>query len=134
MTDTQPCSDLTQSFEAHDIGDACFGHREHLLVAFELLGKYEFIDAASIYARGIQSMAAKAGIPDKFNLTITYAFLSLIAERMAAHPVSGFDAFAGQNPDLFSRDVLSKWYAPDRLNSEAARRVFLMPEPQASVG
>lgn len=126
------CSELTRSFEAHDLDAAAFHHVDHVQVAFELLGKYDFIDATAIYARGIKTIAAKAGAPDKFSATITYAFMSLIAERMARSKGESFEAFLAKNPDILSGNVLAKWYAPDRLHSDIARKIFLMPEiPQS---
>lgn len=130
MTGNTNFSDLTRSFEAHRVDNTQFGHAEHVQVAFELLQKYDFIDAAATYAKGIRTIATKAGAPQKFNLTITYAFMSLIAERMTDTDTQDFAQFATQNPDLFSKNVLAKWYAPDRLTSETARGVFLMPEPR----
>jgi hypothetical protein len=121
-------SDLTRSFEAHNVDAAAFHHVDHVQVACELLTKYDFIDATAAYARGIKSIAAKAGVPDKFSATITYAFMSLIAERMARSKGEPFEAFLGKNPDLLSKNVLAKWYAPERLNSDIARKIFLMPE------
>ena len=129
MTGCTPASELTRGFEAHDIDTGCFDHAGHVLVAFDLLSKYDFTQAAMVYVRGIQAIAAKAGIPEKFNLTITLAFLSLIAERMADGPQPDFDSFAAANPDVMSPKVLSQWYAQDRLLSDRARQVFLMPEP-----
>ncbi|MEO3431648.1 hypothetical protein [Inquilinus sp. CAU 1745] len=127
MNDPAGYSDLTRAFEAHEIDNAAFRHAEHVTVAFGLLKRYDFIDAAAIYARGIRTLASKAGAPGKFNLTITYAFMSLIAERMAGSACDDAERFIQDNPDLMSKDILAKWYAPDRLHSDIARSTFLMP-------
>ncbi len=121
-------SDLTCAFEAQEIDVAVFHHAEHVRVAFDLLRKYEFIDAAATYAKGIRTLAENAGAADKFNLTITYAFMSLIAERMATAPACGFDDFVTLNPDLMSKEILGQWYTADRLHSQTARSVFLLPK------
>ena len=42
-----------------------------------------------------------------------------------------FDAFMEQNQDLLSRNVLAKWYSSERLQSDLARSVFLMPDAAA---
>ena len=55
-------------------------------------------------------------------------FISLIAERMATTEHRNYDEFIARNGDLKSKDVLRRWYSPDRLNSDAARRVFLLPD------
>ncbi|WP_282152292.1 hypothetical protein [Ruegeria atlantica] len=121
-------TDITSAFEAHAIDNTTFGHAEHVQVAYDLLRKYDFIDAAAIYAKGIRTLAAKAGAPDKFNLTITYAFMSLIAERLASSQSSTFEAFIAENPDLMAKTTLSQWYPQERLNSALARRIFLLPD------
>jgi hypothetical protein len=121
-------TDITSAFEAHAIDNTTFGHAEHVQVAYDLLRKYDFIDAAAIYAKGIRTLAVKAGAPDKFNLTITYAFMSLIAERLASSQSSTFEAFIAENPDLMAKTALSQWYPQERLNSALARRIFLLPD------
>lgn len=119
---------VTKDFEAHHLDPTAFHHADHVRVAFDLLRKYDFIDAGVIYARGIQAIAAKAGVPQKFNLTITYAFMSLIAERQAERPDSDFDSFIARNEDLMSPAILSTWYSDSRLHGDAARTMFLLPD------
>ncbi len=128
MTDTSEVSPVTIGFEAHEVDSTSFHHADHVRVAFDLLRKYDFLDAAAIYAKGIRAIAAKAGAPRKFNLTITCAFLSVIAERLAAQPVCDFEAFVSHNPDLMSRNLLLRWYASERLGSDMAREIFLLPD------
>jgi len=112
--------------------EACnFPHREHVRMAYALLRRYEFADAALRYANALRAITARAGRPEAFNLTVTIAFLALIAERLAAGATGDFAAFARANPDLFAKDVLARWYRPEQLASALARRVFLMPDPAA---
>ena len=125
-------STLLEKFEAHALGDTEFGHREHLQVAYEMLHKYEFLEALYLYATAINTIATNAGAPDKFNMTLTLAFLSLVAER-AQRPVNfansepDFELFLTNNQDLLSKHVLDGWYPPQRLQSDLARVQFLMP-------
>ncbi|QPH54488.1 hypothetical protein [Pontivivens ytuae] len=128
MRKLERVSEVTQAFEAQTIDNTMFHHAEHVQVAYDLLRKYDFIDAAAFYAKGIRELATKAGSPQKFNLTITYAFMSLIAERLATKAHRDFKAFVSENPDLMSKNVLARWYADDRLHSENARSMFLLPE------
>ena len=121
-------SETTFAFEARSLDPEACHHADHVRVAFDLLRAYNFIDASAKYAKGIQDITEKAAAPHKFNLTITYAFMSLIAERLANAPDCGFDEFVSGNPDLMSKEVLSKWYRNERLHSKEARRLFLLPE------
>ena len=111
---------------------ACdFPHREHVRMAYAVLRRHEFTDAALRYANALRGITRRAGKPEAFNLTVTIAFLALIAERMAAGTADDFAAFARAHPDLFAKDVLARWYRPEQLASPLARRVFLMPDPSA---
>jgi len=125
---TSDYADLRRSFEAQDLDASRFRHMDHVGVAYEMLKSHDFIDATAKYAENIRSIAAKAGDPEKFNTTITFAFMSLIAERMATTEHKSYDEFIARNSDLKSKDVLRRWYSPDRLHSDEARRVFLLPD------
>ena len=127
MSNQYTPSDITIAFAAHEVDNASFHHAQHVRVAFDLLKTYDFIDAAATYAKGIRAIATNAGAPQKFNLTITYAFMSLIAERMAEVPDIGFDDFVLRFPEVMSKDLLRRWYAEDRLASDDARHIFLLP-------
>ena len=119
---------MTRQFLAHAIDNTNFHHTDHVRVAFDLLHQHDFIDAACLYAKGIRTIAANAGAPQKFNLTITYAFMSLIAERMHPDQDCDFEGFVAANPDLMSKEALYKWYGTERLHTDTARSVFLLPK------
>ena len=99
-----------------------------------MLDRYDFIEAYTRYASIIRTMAASLGALDKFNVTITLAFMSLVAERMNSGEFSDWSAFLAANPDLLNKEVLSHWYSNDRLASTAARSQFLMPDLQQASG
>lgn len=129
-----PPIDLAERFEELRIPPGAFRHRDHLAAAYAMLQKYPFIEATFRYARTIQTMARNAGAHDKFNTTITFAFMALIAERMESCRHECFEEFAGQHPDLFSKDLLKRFYSDERLRSPMARRIFIMPNAATPVG
>ena len=49
---------------------------------------------------------------------------------MAGGSFADFESFAVTNPDLMQKSALARWYAPERLNSDLARRAFLLPDPR----
>jgi hypothetical protein len=119
---------FSERFERQEIPAEDFGHREHVQAAYELLQKYDFIEATAKYAESIRSMATAAGAPEKFNVTITVAFMGLIAEKMMqSAPDDGFGSFYSANPDL-SGNALAPWYSAERISSDLSRKVFLMPD------
>ncbi|HEV2650485.1 MAG TPA: hypothetical protein VGU69_04440 [Rhizomicrobium sp.] len=105
-----------------------FHHADHVWMAFEILKRHDFLDAAKAYAAGLKQIAARGGQPSAFHMTITVAFLSLVAERMAQH--ADYPSFAAANPDLFDKRILARWYPSSRLQSEIARATFILPEPR----
>ena len=119
---------LTHQFEQCQIEAQKFGHLEHIAVAFELLNKYDFLTVTTVYSNSIKTIAGRAGVDDKFNLTITLAFLSLIAERLEHAPTSDFAAFLDANQDLLTDNPLNQYYSKKRLYSDTARCVFLLPD------
>lgn len=125
---------LADTFERHELDKCEFSHADHVGVAYELLGRYDFLTATVTYARGIKTLAEKAGAPDKFNTTITFAFLSLIAERMNTTAHSEYGDFIRGNEDLLSSDVLSTWYDRARLASDLGRTIFLLPSADTRTG
>lgn len=124
-------SKMQQELESGTIDPSSFRHVDHIGVACEILGKLEFIDALARYARGLQAVTKKAGVPEKFNVTITVAFMALIAERMNSGPYTGFPDFIARNSDLQSSDLLDAWYDQSTLKSDAARTAFAMPRAAA---
>lgn len=125
-------TELLSRFEGNLIAPGEFGHEDHVHVAFAMLQKYEFTEACMRYARTIKSMADRAGAADKFNTTITVAFMSLISERCATQANASYDEFIVKNADLLDRNVLSPWYSKERLGSALARRQFLLPQVKVS--
>ena len=118
---------LLDAFIEGTIAPQDFTHRDHVAVAYELLRRESFVRSAVIFVDGLKKLVAAAGVPEKFNLTITLAYLGLIAERLADDKSNSWGAFAQDNPELLDPKILQRWYAPDRLYSETARQVFLLP-------
>jgi hypothetical protein len=122
------CPEL-ERFVRGEIAAAGFAHREHVRMAFEMLRRHDFPETVLHFSRALRAMAQRAGKPQAFNQTVTIAFLALIAERQDGGEWSDFAAFARDNPDLLEKGTLARWYRPERLASERARRTFLLPEP-----
>lgn len=114
-------------FEAGRVDPAAFGHREHVRMSYELLERYTFPEALFRLAKGLRRLAANAGVPEKYHETITVAFLALIAERRLVGGFTSWEDFAAQNPDLLKKELLTRIYPPDVLESPLARETFLLP-------
>ncbi len=104
-----------------------FSHRDHVGVAVAALRRHPFFEAMLIVANGLQAVTQRAGVPEKFNATITMASISLIAERLEASDGALIDAFIDRHPDLLSTALMRDAYPGGRLTSDLARRVGLLP-------
>ena len=124
-------ADYARAFERCEIDAGTFRHIDHIGVAHDLLGRYDFLDASMIYCKCINRIATEAGAARKFNTTITLAFLSLIAERLEISQAETFEEFISDNQDLLTRDVLTRRYSSERLGSDLARTAFLLPDRAA---
>ena len=105
-----------------------FSHREHVRMGFEMLRRHSFPETVLHYSQALRKMTARGGRPDAYHETITIAFLSLVAERMGE--TNDFEEFASLNPDLLDKSILARWYSPERLASDCARRMFVLPGPR----
>lgn len=120
--------DELDEFYAGRVQTAGFAHRDHLRMAFLALSRDPFPLAFARYSDGIRQLAVHAGRPEKFNQTLTGAYLSLIAERLAEHPHADFEAFIASNTDLLDAGLLNRYYTPGRLASARAKTIYLLPD------
>ena len=120
--------DTVEQFQRFKISTPKFGHKEHVEIAYEMLCKYEFVDACARYARTIRAIAVQHGAAEKYNATLTFAFMSVIAERKSLMEGGDLEQFLADNPDLLDKNVLMNWYSEERLTSAKARVQFLLPD------
>lgn len=120
--------ELTDSFENLAINPANFGHVDHVGVAYVMLTRYDFISAMYKYSCNIDIIATSAGVPKKFNVTITLALISIISERMKTTKHDDVCDFIDRNQDLITNNPLKEFYSTKRLQSDRARTMFLLPD------
>jgi len=126
MTDAE----LLERFEALTIHPREFGHREHVRLAFAMLARAEFGDAALRYRAALKRFAEHAGVPGKYHETITWAYLALVQERMHEHPCETSEELLALCPDLLDHraGALARHYDVAALiASPVARRIFVLP-------
>ncbi len=118
-------------FEEGTLPASAFHHRDHVRVAWLYLKAEPPLSALARFADGLQRFAAAHGQARLYHETITWAYLLLIRERMErAGAGATWEEFAERNPDLLSwkPSILDRYYRPETLGSEVARRVFVMPD------
>jgi hypothetical protein len=127
---------LVRAFESGEGPAGGFHHAQHVRVAWWYLRAHPLPDAMARFTASLRHFAEKHGKPERYHETVTIAFLLVISERLAAAgPEAGWEAFADQNPDLFSwqPSVLDRYYRPETLWSDRARKSFVMPDRLSGV-
>jgi hypothetical protein len=118
---------LLLALKAGTLNPAGFSHRDHIGIAVAALRRHSFFEAMLIVADGLQGVTQRAGVPEKFNATITMASMSLIAERLEGDDGAPIDAFIDRHPDLLSIALMRDAYPDGRLTSDLGRHVGLLP-------
>jgi hypothetical protein len=120
-----------QAFESCTLPAASFHHADHVKMAFLYLQKFSALEALGRFSAAITRFAVANGKPDLYNETVTWAFLLLIRERIGrAGSTLTWAEFSAANLDLLRWDdnILKKYYRPETLTSELAKRIFLFPD------
>lgn len=128
---TRGDDDFVRSFEACTLPPGSFHHRDHVRLAWLLLGEESLPAALARFRDGLRRYAASLGKGGLYHETITFAYLLLVHERRLDAPAAEtFEAFAERNPDLFAwpRSVLERYYRRETLGSERARRAYVLPD------
>jgi hypothetical protein len=123
-------SEWMEAFERCTLPNDSFHHQDHVKMAFLYLQKYKPLEALGHFSSALIRFATAHGKPNLYNETITWAFLLLIRERIARTNSRDWAEFSATNADLLRWDdpILLKYYRPETLISELAKRVFLFPD------
>lgn len=107
-----------------------FSHEQHIHVAWILLHRHSLTEAIDMFRSGARLLAESRGKPDHYHETLTWAYMILINERIQRDDVDEWESFRANNKDLFGKGhvVLRKYYRRQTLDSDLARRVFLLPD------
>jgi hypothetical protein len=121
--------ELLEHGDPHDLVKAGFSHREHLAVAWALVRAEPLGHAIERLCTNLRRVTAVLGVPEKYNETLTWAWMVIVAERCAeAPPNEDFAAFLERNADLLDqRATLATYYDATQLRSSAAQRRFTLP-------
>ncbi|MBT8104928.1 MAG: hypothetical protein HKO69_04455 [Woeseiaceae bacterium] len=94
-----PRDDLTiERFEAADVDPAGFDHEAHVYVAWLYVMAYPRREAIARFDAALRRLVAKVGASNKYNATITWLYLLLIAERIRVN--EDWASFRARNADL----------------------------------
>ncbi|GHF35588.1 hypothetical protein GCM10018790_11810 [Kitasatospora xanthocidica] len=130
-----------------------FGHRQHVRLTWLAVRRHGAGAALDLIADGILRTATAAGAPGKFHVTMTRAWVELVAHHVGDAPDSerheglegrenheastcfkdfkeseGFEEFAARHPELLDKELLARHYRPGTLADERARTTWVEPD------
>jgi hypothetical protein len=118
-----------ETFERGEVDAESFDHEAHVYLGWLYLERYPLLEAIRRYRDGLRRLTARLGAPGKYHETITWFFLVQIDNRRRLAGTTDWPGFRRDNPDLFrARPLLARYYSPERVDSDTARRHFLLPD------
>lgn len=111
-----------------------FHHADHVRMAFAYVSEFPLLEAIAKFSSALKRFALAQGKPNLYHETITWAYLFLIAERIAAaNRQEDWREFAHRNPDLlvWKGGIIERYYSKTTLDSDRARRRFVLPDGRA---
>lgn len=124
MTDAE----FIRALEGCTLAQQEFDHAGHLRAAYLYLQSGDFVECLERMRRAIRNYAGSLGKPDRYHETITVAYVALIQQLLHERgDGGGWTMFARRAPELFEPGLLLKFYSAAQLESELARRIFVLP-------
>jgi uncharacterized protein YfdQ (DUF2303 family) len=105
-----------------------FGHRQHVHLTWLAVRCCGASLAVSIVSEGIQRTARYAGVPQKYNATVSRAWVELVGHHAGQPGGGSFESFVRQNAVLLDKKLLTRFYRPSTLASDQARTGWVEPD------
>jgi hypothetical protein len=130
--------ELIGYFERAEEPPGGFHHVDHVRTAWCYAREEPWPESLHRFRAGLRRYAAARCKPERYHETITVAFMALVHERLdepGARALT-WEAFAARHADLlaWSPSILDRYYRPETLASERARRTFVLPDRAALPG
>jgi hypothetical protein len=119
--------ELIAGFEAASL--PAFPHADHVRLTILYLTRHGREETQKKLFEGLRRFAAAKGVPEKFHITMTIAWLDLVDDARRRYPdATDPSALVAACPELLKRDALARFYSPDRLLSDEARHRWVPPD------
>ena len=123
--------DFLRAFEDLSYPADLFHHREHIRVAWLYLKASDATRAAERMSEGIRRFANHQGATQKYHHTMTLAWMRLVAAALVETPENEtFEQFLAAHPELNGKDLISKYYSKELLQTAAAREGWVEADLQ----
>jgi hypothetical protein len=132
--------ELIQQFENGATRADTFHHADHVRLVFEYLNRYSVLEVLQRFPDALKRFTAAQGRDERYHETITWTYVLLIHERIARAAcgqtcrAQTWEEFADRNTDLllWKGAPLTSLYRQETLDSDLARRIFVLPDRSVS--
>jgi hypothetical protein len=126
--------EFLQALESCTLPESQFGHVAHVRAAYLYLRQADFVGALDRVRRAIRNYATHHGKPGRYHETITVAYVALIQQHICERgPGDGWESFTRDNSELLDPNLLGQFYSREQIESETARKIFLLPRRSTSI-
>jgi hypothetical protein len=123
--------EFLRAFEDLSFPAERFHHREHVRVAWLYLKSSDATRAAERMTAAVRRFANHHGATQKYHHTLTLAWMRLVAVALVETPEGfGFGQFIAAHSELGDKNLLSKYYSKELLETSAAREGWVEPDLQ----
>lgn len=105
-----------------------FGHRQHVQLTWLAVRRYGTAAAIGVVSDGIQETARYAGAPQKYNATVSRAWVELVGHHVSEQDTDDFDTFANHHQALLDKRLLTRFYRPATLATAQASTSWVPPD------
>jgi len=123
--------EFVEAFEKCTLRPEHFHHADHVRLAWLYLTGLDYAAAEQRFRDGLIQLAEHFGVPEKFHLTMTLAWLRAVQVRIVPGAESSFEDWIAGHPELLERERLLDYYSKERLADPEARVSWLEPDRRA---
>ncbi|HEY4845156.1 MAG TPA: hypothetical protein VII89_05630 [Candidatus Dormibacteraeota bacterium] len=116
------------AFEAGQISNQNFHHRDHLRLAWIQIRRLGLERASDTVAGAIRQFAAHHGHADRYHETMTRFWLCVVGLGINRHPALAFDDLLAAEPHLLDKNLPFRHWTRERMGSDEARRQWVEPD------
>lgn len=128
MTDDE----LVEGFEAASL--PAFPHADHVRLTIVYLNRHGREETKKRLFEGLRRFAVAKGVPEKFHVTMTLAWLDLVDDARRKHPQTReASELVKACPQLLDRHALLRFYSSERLTSDEARLRWVPPDRASQI-
>jgi hypothetical protein len=121
--------DFVSAFLAGSLPPTQFHHRDHLRLAWLLIGREGVQAAGDTVAAGIRRFAAHHGQAGKYHETMTRFWVRIVGHMALARPdIADFETFLAAFPQLLDKGLPYRHWQGATMDGAAARAGWVEPD------